>query len=123
LACGQGGEVIDFNALFDRIDTDNDLDALRIDIADAIAHGLRETRDEFGYWEKIHFAQAISAFAWNINSGRDSTSWLRLCLVNLERAFAPRDGRIEDYAPRNAQIETLTFEQLMDGVRTLGGHV
>lgn len=111
----------DLDALFERIDRDRDVDGLRLAIAEAIATGLRELRESFGYWEKVHFAQAIAALAWNVNAGdRDATSWLRLCLVDLELAYAPTDERSEDYAPRNQQIDALTYEDLLSDVRKLG---
>ena len=113
--------MTDIGALFERLDRDQDTVGLRLDIADAIARSLIETRNSFGYWEKAHLAQAIAALAWNINIGdRDTRSWLRLCLVNLELAHVPEDERSEDYAQRDGQVETLTFEQLMDDIQRLG---
>lgn len=114
--------MANIDALFERIDRDRDIDRLRLDIADAIAKGLVEKRDSFGYWEKAHFAQAIAALAQNVNIGdHDATSWLRLCLVNLELAYVPREKRSEDYTPRNKQVEALTFQDLMADIRKLGG--
>ena len=55
--------MIDMDGLFERIDGAEDVDGLRLDIADAIAKGLFERRESLGYWEKAHFAQAIAALA------------------------------------------------------------
>lgn len=111
----------DLDALFERIDKDSDVDGLRLAIAGAIGKGLEESQESFGYWEKAHFAQAIAALAWNLNvKDRDTTSWLRLSLVNLELAYTPRDKRSEDYLPRNKQIDVLTYEDLVADIRKLG---
>lgn len=100
------------------------MDRLRLDIADAIVDGLKASEDSFGYWEKAHFAQAIAALAWNIGIGdRDARSWLRLCLVNLELAAAPPEERSEDYAPRDTQVDALTFGELLADIQKLGGKV
>ena len=114
--------MIDMDGLFERIDGAEDVDGLRLDIADAIAKGLFERRESLGYWEKAHFAQAIAALAQNVNIGhRDATAWLRLCLVNLELVYVPRGKRSEDYTPRSKQIEALTYDDLMGDIRRLGG--
>jgi hypothetical protein len=110
----------DIDALFERIDKDRDLDRLRLDIADAIATALTAMRDSFGYWEKAHLADAIAELAHNVSRGRADTSWLRLCLVNLELAYVPKQKRSEDYTPRIKQLEALTFDDLMADVRRLG---
>ncbi len=114
--------MVEIDALFERLDKDRDVDRIRLDIAGLIAKQLAQARESFGYWEKAHFAQAIAALAWNVNLGnRDTTSWLRLCLVNLELAHVPLAQRSEDYTPRNKQIDALTFDELMADIRKLGG--
>ena len=113
----------EIDELFERIDNDSDVDGIRRDIADLIGKSLTQKQEAFGYWEKAQFAHAIAALAHNVHAGhRDSTSWLRLCLVSIENACIPADERSEDYTARNKQIEALTFDQLMDDIRTLGGH-
>jgi hypothetical protein len=115
--------VADIDALFERIDKDPDLDRLRLDIADAIATALIAMRASLGYWEKAHLADAIAELAHNVSRGASDTSWLRLCLVNLELAYVPKDKRSDDYTPRSKQLEALTFEDLMAHVRKLGAKV
>lgn len=113
----------EINALFERLDNDKDVDQIRLDIANLIAKCLTERRETFGYWEKAQFAHAIAALAQNIHAGhRDSTWWLRLCLVSVENAHVSPDKRSEDYTARNKQIEGLTYDQLMDDIQKLGGH-
>jgi len=112
------------HSLIERVDRDSDLDKLRLDIANTVAAGLVDSRDSFGYWEKAHFARAISALAWNVSiSRRQATSWLKLCLASLELAYTPKEKRYEDYTPRCEPIEALTFEDLAADVRTLGGKI
>jgi hypothetical protein len=113
----------EIDELFERLDKDRDVDGIRRDIADLISKSIAQKREAFGYWEKAQFAHAIAALAHNVQAGhRDSTSWLRLCLVSIENAHVPPDERSEDYTARNKQIEALTFEQLMDDICKLGGH-
>lgn len=112
----------EIDTLFERLDTDRDVDRIRLDIANLIVNQMDHARASFGYWEKVHFAQAIAALAWNVNLGnRDTTSSLMLCMVNLELVHVPPDQRSEDYTPRNKQIEALTFEELMTDIQKLGG--
>lgn len=109
--------------LFERLDKAEDIDGIRLDIANFIARTLAAKRETLGFWEKAQFAHAIAALAHNVyGASRDSTVWLRLCLVCIENAHTPPEKRSEDYTPRNKQIEALTFEQLMDDIRKLGGH-
>lgn len=111
----------DIDALFEQIDDGRNVDRLRLAIAEAIAQGLAELRETFGYWEKAHIAHAIAALARNVNAGkRDTTSWLRLSLVSLELAYTPIEKRSEDYTPRNKEIDALTYEELVAGIRSLG---
>lgn len=114
----------EINEFFERLDKDEDVDRIRLDIANLIAKSLTQKREVFGYWEKALFAHAIAALAQNVHAGhRDSTLWLRLCLVSIENAHTPPDERSEDYTARKKQVEALTFDQLMDDIRKLGGHV
>jgi len=90
---------------------------IRLDITDLIADRLHQVRESLGYWEKAHFANAIAALSWNINSRHQpTTSWLRHCLVNLEKALVPVDQRNETYAPKNADLDALTFEELVEAL-------
>ncbi|WP_296445589.1 hypothetical protein [Rhodoferax sp. UBA5149] len=113
----------EIDELVERLDSDSNVDGIRLDIADLIAKSLAQKREAFGYWEKAHLAHAIAVLAHNVHAGhRDSTSWLRLCLVSIESAYIPADKRSEDYTARNKQIDALTFDQLVDDIRKLGGH-
>ncbi len=112
----------EINELSERLNKDKNVDGIRLDIANLIAKSLTQKREAFGYWEKAQFAQAIDALAQNIHSeNRDSTSWLRLCLVSIKKAHIPPDERSENYTARNKEIEAFTFNQLMDDIRKLGG--
>lgn len=95
-----------------RIDHDN-IQTIRNDIAVLLRNSLVRSRDQIGYWEKVQFANAIGVFASNVRLPHASTWWLRLCLINLEKAYVPRDQRNEDYAPRENEVERLTFDELL----------
>lgn len=95
-----------------------DIKEIRCAIADLIEHHLQALKSSLGYWEKAHFANAIASLAWNINS-RHQAAWLRLCLVNVEKALVPANQRNENYTPRDNQLEALTYEQLIEDINSL----
>lgn len=105
-----------------KLDGNGDVGEIRNDIADLIVEQLQRVRQTLGYWEKAHFANAIAALAWNIRARHQPTSsWLRLCLVNLEKALVPADERNENYTPRDEQLNALTYEQLMEALEIVRG--
>lgn len=108
------------DSILEKLDNDGDIVEIRIAIADLIIDQLRRVRGSFGYLEKFFFASAIAAFAFNIGSRYQPTnSWLRLCLVDLEKALEPAEQWDENYAPQDAQLESLTCDQLMDDIETM----
>jgi len=114
----------EIEALRARIDSDRNVDAVRIAIADLIGRLIAERRDSLGYWEKLAFAQALSWLWANVSGGnRDSTAWLRICLVSLETALVPADRRNEHHTRRSPDIEALTADLLLAEVRALNGTV
>jgi hypothetical protein len=105
----------EIDALFQRLNEGNDIGEIRNDIADLISQCLQQMQGALDYWEKLYFAHAIAALGWNKVPGAQPTPvWLRLCLVDLEKAFVPAEQRDEDHVPKDDQIEALTFEQLME---------
>jgi len=115
----------EIDKLFDRIDKDPHVDQIRLDIADLIAKCLNSMRDSFGYWEKVHMANAIAWLVRNANASLQyqtayTTSWLRLSLVNVEKALVPPDRRSADYMLRDQTLDALTFDHLLEDIRKLG---
>jgi hypothetical protein len=85
----QGGKnVEEIDAIFQRLNEDDDIGGIRNDIADLISQYLHEMQETLGYWEKLYFAGAIAALSAN-KAVQPTPIWLRLCLVNLEKAFVP----------------------------------
>lgn len=107
----------DIDSILEKLDENGDIGDIRRAIADLIVDRLQKVRNSLGYWEKAYFANAIAALAWNTNSSsQPTTSWLRLCLVNLEKAHVPAEQRNENYTPRDSQLDSLTFDQLMNAI-------
>ncbi len=105
----------DIHAIFEKLDTDVPAKEIRQAIAALIAKCLKKKSQSLGYWEKLHFLSAISALAWNRGSSSQPTStWLRLCLVNIEKALVPKNQRNENYGRKDSQIDALTYEQLVN---------
>jgi hypothetical protein len=96
----------------------------RTDIVDLIWHHLHASQDSLDDWQKVHFLNAISALALNLNSLQQPTaSWLRLCLVDLEKAITPAYQRGEHSIPRNIDLELVTYERLMDALDSVGRQI
>ena len=110
----------DINSIVERLGKGWDVKEARRAVADLIVEYIQSAQGSFGYWEKFHFANALSALGWNINSRHQPTTyWLRLCLVNLDKALVPAKQRNENYTPKDKEIESLTFEQLMDAAEAV----
>ncbi|RQR87059.1 hypothetical protein DIE11_03790 [Burkholderia sp. Bp9012] len=108
--------------LDERLDSDPDVDGVRLDIADLLGRLIGERRDYLSYWEKFWFVQALVSLDGNIQRGqRDSTAFLRVTLLAIANALRPAQERDENYAPHRADIEAVTAELLLEYVRTLGG--
>jgi len=107
----------DIDSILEKLDQDGNIRYVRNAISELIVDRLQKVRDAFGYWEKVHFANAIAALAWNTNSSfQPATSWLRLCLVNVEKALVPAEQRNENYTPRDSHLDSLTYDQLMNAI-------
>ena len=111
----------EIDILFARLDQDQNIDQIRLDIADLIWKCLINKRDTFGYWEKVHLANAIGLLARNVLFLRQSSTFLlRLSLINVKMALVPPEQRSEGLAGRDDKLDSLTFDQLVDDVRKLG---
>jgi hypothetical protein len=106
------------DSILQKLDKGGDIKKIRGEIADLIFEHLQLVQKSLGYWEKMYFAYAINALAWNINSSHEP-SWLRLCLVSLEKAFIPAAERNEKYSRLEKQIDTMTYVQLMEGIESI----
>lgn len=93
------------DSILQQLDEGRDIKVVRAATADLIEHHLQTLKGSLGYWEMAHFANAIAALAWNINSRHEpTTTWLRLCLANVEKALVPAKQRNEDYTPRDKRL-------------------
>jgi hypothetical protein len=101
-----------------------DLHLIRASIADMIFRHLQAAEHSLDAWQKAHFLNAISALALNVNSLQQPTvSWLRLCLVDLEKAITPEYQRGNDSTQRNIDLELVTYERLMDALDSVGRQI
>ena len=108
------------DSILQQLDENRDIKEVRAAVADLIEHYLEALKGSLGYWEKAHIANAIAALAWNINSRHQPTSaWLRLCLVNVEKALVPANQRNENYTQRDKQLEALTYDKLTEDINSL----
>jgi hypothetical protein len=97
-----------------------DLNRIRREIIELLYIGLEENARTLDDWCKTHFSNAIGTLTLNIHSPCQPTySWLRLCLVDLEKAMAP-DMHVLDYRTPDLSMRDVRFEQLMAAVEALG---
>ena len=108
------------NYILQLLDGKGDIKEARLAIINLIESHLQALKEPLGYWEKQHLANAVASLAWNINSiHQPTTAWLKLCLVNVEKALVPVSQRGEDLTQRDKQLESLTYTQLIEDIKTL----
>lgn len=100
---------------------EKDVPQIRLALANLIAKCLSEKRESLGYWEKTCLASSICWLSRNVHTSGQYDQWLRICLVEVEKACTPSDQRSEELTEKDPKIESLTYDQLMDDVRKLGG--
>lgn len=107
-----------------RLNENHPINEIQQDVVDLIAEALTDMRANLGYWEKAHLAWAIAASGWNLRStGRPPKAWLRLALVNLDKARVSPAERDESYIPKDESIDALSFRDLANELRGLGATV
>jgi hypothetical protein len=121
----KGAKPVDeIEALSARVNEDENVDGVRIDIVDLIARLLVERRDTLTYWDKACFAQAISALHWNLDQGRfASTAWLQLSLTCLRNLLVPENERSANLPDKKPGVDALTFDRIAAEIRDIGGAV
>ncbi len=69
------------------------IEATRIKIIGLISRELARLNTSMSDWQKIQFSNAIGALLMNVMSFEQPTvAWLRLCLVDVEKALFVVDG-------------------------------
>jgi hypothetical protein len=110
--------LVEIDALFARLDQKQDIDQVRLEIAELITKILTDNRDNLGCWEKEHLVYAIALFAQNVNSTHPhTTAWLKASLINIEKALVPPEQRSESCTSRGVEFNSFTFAQLNDYIR------
>lgn len=113
----------EIEALSERVETDKNVDGVRLDIASLIGKLLAERRDTLTYWDKTYFSKALSALNLNLEGSRASTAWLQVSLAALQNLLVPEGDRSERQPDPTPAIDALTFDQIAAEVRRLGGSV
>jgi hypothetical protein len=112
--------VNNFDAMFVRLNKEQPSRELQTAVAELVAESLAQAKGSFGYWEKEHFAHAITALASNIGKAQAPTSiWLRLALVSAEKALIRKEQRNEAYGRKDESIDEVTYEELVEEVQQL----
>jgi hypothetical protein len=110
----------EIDVLLERINVDEVTPDLKRDIAQLIRNKIEEHRDSLGTWEKVYFAHSISALATNLNARFQPTdTWLRLCLVSLEKALIPIDERSPEANDPDPNVDIITYEMLVEAIESM----
>ncbi|HEV7619033.1 MAG TPA: hypothetical protein VGO51_13125 [Burkholderiaceae bacterium] len=112
-----------FDALLLRINDLDHIPAFRIELVLLIFQNLCLLRDSLDQWEKCYFWHAINSLARNVNSVQQpTTAWLRLCLIDLEKALMPKEERNDRYCRPGAKADAVnqSYEQLMATLDCIG---
>jgi hypothetical protein len=108
-------------SILKKLETEGNIASVRTEILDLILECLEAKKDTLGDWERTHFSNAIGALGLNIHSVQQPTiAWLRLCLIDLEKAMAPANQRDPKFRSPDPSMRDVTFEQLMGAVDSIG---
>jgi hypothetical protein len=93
---------------------------LKNEIADKILELLKQKKDSLGEWEKMYFAQAITAFSINVNSMYQPTeAGLILCLNTLQKVMIAEIERDESYTKMDIGRELFSYSKLIAAVENI----
>jgi hypothetical protein len=115
-----------FDSLFLQVNDLANISAFRIQLVLMIFQNLYPLRDSLDHWEKDHFGNAINSLALNVDSMRQPTNaWLRLCLIDLEKALTPKEERNDRYFRPGAEADVAdrSYEQLAATLDSIGRKV
>jgi hypothetical protein len=83
-----------FDSLYRQVNDLDNIPAFRVQLVELIFQHLHRLGNALDDWEKDHFGNAIDALGLNVNSKQQPTNvWLRLCLIDLEKALTPKELR------------------------------
>ena len=99
------------------LDDVSKVDEIRAAIVQTIRRQLLYRRGALDDWEIVHFANAISSLALNMQSLQQPTSaWLRLCLVDLETALLLPADRCGPCQVRRPGSAPLGYDELIEAL-------
>jgi hypothetical protein len=110
-----------FELLFLQVNDLANISAFRVQLVLLIFQNLYRLRDSLDHWEKDHFGNAINSLALNVDSMRQPTNaWLRLCLIDLEKALMPKELHNGRYFRPGPDAEDRSYEQLAATLDSIG---
>jgi hypothetical protein len=115
-----------FDSLFLQVNDLDNIPAFRVQLVLMIFQNLYRLRDSLDDWGKDHFENAINSLALNVDSMRQPTNaWLRLCLIDLEKALTPKEERNDCYFRPGAGADAAdrSYEQLVATLDSIGRKV
>jgi hypothetical protein len=113
-----------FDSLFLQVNELTNIPASRVQLVLLIFQNLYRLRNSLDQWEKDHFGVAINWLTLNVDSMRQPTNaWLRLCLIDLEKALTPKEEHYERYFRPEADVAGRSYEQLVATLDSIGRKV
>lgn len=110
---------MDPEILIQKLEESGNTPEIKLSVAVYLAGCIEVVRNRFGDWEKLHLANAVAALARNISTPSAGTAWLRLCIVNADKALVHPEQRNEAYVTRYARFDSLSADDLDEMVRSL----
>ena len=115
-----------FDLLYQQVDHLDNIPAFSVQLVLLIFQNLYPLRDSLDHCEKDHFWNAINSLALNVDSMLQPTNaWLRLCLIDLEKALTPKDERNDRYFRPGAGADAAdrSYKQLVATLDSIGRKV
>lgn len=112
------------SAILAKLEMECEIASLRLEIVVIIRECLEARKDSFGDWEKTHFSNAIGALGLNIHSRQQPTiAWLRLCLLDLERAVLPVTQRDPKFRVPDPSLRELSYERMVGAIDSIAREI
>jgi hypothetical protein len=110
----------EINKIFEKLQDTSQLDEVRYEIATLIKSFLKERGEEIDNWEKSCIASAIGSLHSNLSKQQsESDAWLRHSLVNIEKAYTPKEERNEKYTTSLERIQNIDSAMLIRAVNEI----
>jgi hypothetical protein len=113
-----------FDSLYRQVNDLDNIPAFRVQLVGLIFQHLHRLGNALDNWEKDHFSDAIVALGLNVNSKQQPTNvWLRLCLIDLEKALTPKELRNDrNFRPAPSAVDR-SYDELVEKLDSINQRI